>query len=213
MNRQNLLRELSHYAASWASGLATYPHFAAQEEQGIVRTITDYVAAHPRCFERDEHSGHITGSALVVSPDMTQVLLTLHRKLGLWLQLGGHCDGDPEVHRTALREAQEESGLPHLGFLRWEHALTDRAKPSLAGPARPFDLDFHAIPARKQDQAHIHYDIRYLIVGDPRAKLGMTDESNDLRWFTIDDARGVTSERSMHRQFDKLEWLQRQLRT
>jgi 8-oxo-dGTP pyrophosphatase MutT (NUDIX family) len=63
-------------------------------------------------FTRERLEGHFTGSAWLVSGDGLRVLLTHHRKLGRWLQLGGHADGDRDLARVALREAEEESGLP-----------------------------------------------------------------------------------------------------
>jgi len=40
-----------------------------------------------------------------------RVLLTHHKKLGKWLQLGGHSDGNSNMLDVALKEAKEESML------------------------------------------------------------------------------------------------------
>ena len=72
-----------------------------------------------------------------------RVLLAHHRKLGRWLQPGGHSDGDPDTLAVALREAREESGLD-------VQALDDAI----------FDLDLHRIPARDREPAHLHFDVR-----------------------------------------------------
>ena len=90
-----------------------------------------FLATHGDAFERTLAIGHFTGSAWLVSGDGARVLLTHHRKLGRWLQLGGHADGDTDLRRVALREAEEESGL---------HGL--------AVESGIFDLDRHRIPAR-----------------------------------------------------------------
>ena len=74
----------------------------------------DFVRAHPDCLARTCAPGHLTGSAWIVSPDRRRTLLTHHRKLGKWLQLGGHADGDADLLAVALREAREESGLRGL---------------------------------------------------------------------------------------------------
>src|ERR1700677_4465159 len=83
------------------------------ESAALAQTIA-FVEAHADCLLRSCAPGHLTGSAWVVSPDRSRTLLTLHRKLGKWLQLGGHADGDPDLLGVALREAREESGLARL---------------------------------------------------------------------------------------------------
>jgi hypothetical protein len=107
-----------------------------------------------------------------------------------------------------MTEALEESGLSNLSFLGYEWDLFQQ---QLERPL-PFDLDSHVIPANSRDNAHIHYDVRYLVAADQERKPVVSDESHDVRWFTIADAREVTNERSMHRQFDKIEWLKAKLR-
>ena len=98
--------------------------------------VRQFVRVHPDCFERSCREGHITASAWIVSADHRAALLTHHRKLDRWLQLGGHCDGEADVAAVALREAREESGLVDLRF-------------AYAGDAPvPVDLDVHPIPPR-----------------------------------------------------------------
>ncbi len=207
MHRQSLLTLLDVYERTWIEGAgAARPHAArdAAEERAIVAEFRRFVREEHECFERHLAVGHVTGSALVVSPGLDNVLLTLHAKLGKWLQLGGHADGEAEVHDVARREVQEESGLGDLDFLAYEPAL-GATRPG--GAPLPFDFDRHAIPPRKSDPEHYHYDVRYLVVADPHEPLAITDESTDLRWFPLAEARALTEERSMIRQFDKLAWL------
>ena len=116
------------------------------EEQTEVEKFRELLTEEPRCFERDCWRGHITGSAWLVNGAGTHVLLTHHRKLKMWLQLGGHSDGDPDTAAVALREAREESGL---GVRLLSKAL--------------FDVDVHLIPARKEDPEHHHYDVRFVM--------------------------------------------------
>ncbi len=145
--------------------------------------------------------GHFTGSALVANPTLDRVLLTHHRKLDRWLQLGGHADGDGDLARVAAREAAEESGLCELVFLAHPFLLAD------GGAPLPFDVDVHEIPARGTDPPHLHYDVRYVMIGRDDTPLVVSDESHDVRWFSLSDARAVTDEESMHRQFDRIVWL------
>jgi 8-oxo-dGTP pyrophosphatase MutT (NUDIX family) len=137
----------------------------------IVARVAGFVLAHADCFERSSREGHITASAWILSPDHASVLLTHHRKLDRWLQLGGHCDGERDPRDVALREAREESGLERFHFL-----------PDPADPL-PLDLDIHAIPAHGSDPEHLHLDVRFLLVAEPGQALRTSDESIALKWF------------------------------
>ena len=117
--------------------------------------------------------------------------------------MGGHADNDPHPESTAEREAYEESGLETLSFLDYWSPL---GLQTMREPL-PFDLDIHEIPERKTKPAHLHFDLRYLMVADEDAKLCKNHESNDLRWFTMSDAYEITTEISMKRQFDKLSFV------
>lgn len=119
-------------------------------------------------FERTRPDGHFTASCWLVSADGQRVLLTHHRKLGRWLQLGGHADGDNDLPRVALREAQEESGLVDL-----------RLEPEI------FDIDAHLIPARGGDRAHVHWDVRFVVHCRGSADFQVSAESLDLAWVTV----------------------------
>lgn len=146
-----------------------------------------FVEAEETCLWRTCLPGHLTGSAWIVSPDRSRVLLTHHRKLGKWLQLGGHADGDPDLLSVALREAREESGLTRLRPLS----------------AEPFDVDRHWIPERKSEPAHWHYDLRFLIEADPNEPLIVSHESKDLAWVEIARVAALNSEESMQRMVRK----------
>jgi 8-oxo-dGTP pyrophosphatase MutT (NUDIX family) len=131
---------------------------------------------------------------MVVSYGCDQVLLTHHKKLGRWLQLGGHSDGHPLTWEVALREAYEESGL---GFLK----LYGSPQPTVY---LPFDVDAHRIPARGAEAAHIHYDLRYVVFGDSSAPLTITSESHDLRWVSMDEVALLSDEPSLLRMVHKV---------
>lgn len=134
-------------------------------------------------FQRWHPPGHFTGSAWLVSADGRRVLLTHHRKLNRWLQLGGHADGDADLAAVALREAQEESGLSRL---RVESEI--------------FDLDRHRIPARGDQPEHWHYDVRYVVVAGVDERFTVSDESHALAWRNIEDlSRDAEMDESMRR--------------
>jgi 8-oxo-dGTP pyrophosphatase MutT (NUDIX family) len=143
----------------------------------------------PACFERTCFPGHFTGSALVVSADGSRALLHHHRFLDRWLQFGGHCDGDEDIVRVAVREAQEESGIAGL----------------IVASRNPFDLDIHAIPAnpKRNEPAHEHFDVRYMLIAPEGAKFTVSDESHELRWFTPDEMLELPIDAGMVRLVEK----------
>ena len=116
-------------------------------DEGTISRFRVFLERHdPFC--RSDPDGHVTASAVVVRPG-TEFLLVFHRKLGRWLQPGGHVEaGDVTVFDTAVREAREETGI------------SDFAAP--LGDAI-LDLDVHAIPAFGEDPSHFHYDVRFLL--------------------------------------------------
>jgi 8-oxo-dGTP pyrophosphatase MutT (NUDIX family) len=158
----------------------------APEALALGETIA-FVETHPDCLLRSCAPGHLTGSAWIVSPDRRRTLLTLHSKLGKWLQLGGHADGDPDLLAVALREAREESGLSRL---------------SVADP-RIFDVDRHWIPGRGGEPGHWHHDIRFMLEAEPSEPLAATIESRELSWVDVAAVSALNPEESMARMVRK----------
>lgn len=173
----SVLRDaLADYVRRWPNEAGTVSHFAALLEEATAG------------FERVRLAGHFTGSAWLVDRSGRRVLLTHHRKLQRWLQLGGHADGDCDLARVALREAEEESGL---GGLTVEREL--------------FDLDRHWIPERAGVPGHWHYDVRYVVHAGESETFVVSEESLDLAWrgieALIDDAQADESMRRMARKW------------
>ncbi|MCX4691133.1 NUDIX hydrolase [Streptomyces sp. NBC_01408] len=144
------------------------------EDQPELRDLyLDHLTAHPDGVYKPCQAGHITGSALVIDPERERVLLTLHKKLGMWLQMGGHCEpGDATLAEAALREAVEESGI---------------ASGLTLVPGGPVRLDRHPIPA----PCNWHLDVQYAVLAPAGAVAEISEESLDLRWFPYAEVAAV----------------------
>ena len=140
-------------------------HEASRQE------ILAFIDAHPDALYRTCLEGHLTGSAAVIDPATRQVLLLFHAKVQRWLQPGGHADGDGNLARVALREAEEETGISGLRVLT---------------PA--IDLDVHVFHnAKVVEPDHLHLDVRHLVVAPAGAVPSGNEESEGLRWFGADE--------------------------
>jgi 8-oxo-dGTP pyrophosphatase MutT (NUDIX family) len=176
MNRIDLVNSLRGYQTSF------------KEEKEFVNRFLSLLLDIP-CFERTHLPGHITGSAWIVDASRTHVLLVHHAKLNKWVQPGGHADGDENILRVALKEAEEETGLKEFNIIN---------------PTKPFDVDIHLIPKRTDFPEHFHYDVRFLLEADPKAMIHVSEESHDVKWIKLDDLEKYNQERSVLRMKEKL---------
>lgn len=180
----NLVEILSRHATS-----------ETREEADRVRMI-EFARTHTDPFDRSIQEGHFTGSGLVIAGDGSAVLLLHHIKLHRWLQPGGHGEpGETRGENIASREVAEETGL------------TPKLHPTAP---RPFDVDIHTIPARKQDAQHEHLDLRYLFVADPAEPLRaeapegpVTPAGPALCWFKVDEALAMDLDPGLKRMIRK----------
>ncbi|HEY8326846.1 MAG TPA: NUDIX hydrolase [Rhodanobacter sp.] len=164
-----------------------------QGEAATAAQFETFLHTHANAFERSNAAGHFTGSCWLVSADGARVLLMHHRKLDRWLQPGGHADGDTDLARVALREAQEETGVAGL---RIEGGI--------------FDIDRHRIPERGGEPEHWHYDVRYVVRAGTDERFTVNQESRALTWRAVTDvADDASLDASLRRMARK--WLGRSL--
>ncbi len=153
---------LHHDATSVIAGLVDV-------DRSLQQAFLGFLAARPDAMWRSSAAGHLTGSAVVLDPARRLVLLTLHPRAGMWMQLGGHCEtGDHTMLDVAAREAREESGIGALSF----------------DPV-PLDLDVHPITCSLGVPTR-HYDVRYLALAPQGADPRRSAESLELEWFAWD---------------------------
>lgn len=180
MHREALLGQLDDYRRRYPT------------EKALVERYARFVREHSDCFMRSCLRGHVTASAWIVCPRTDRFLLTHHRKLDRWLQLGGHADGDSDVQQVALREAREESGLETLDPCAAEDGSV------------LLDLDIHRIPARRSEPEHEHFDARFLLLADSSEPLQLSEESHDLRWNSKGpEVEALLEEESLQRMMRK----------
>ncbi|MBI4935659.1 MAG: GNAT family N-acetyltransferase [Actinobacteria bacterium] len=137
----------------------------ARERQAIADFLRLYDGLSEP-FSETADRVHVTGSAIVVTTDRRRVLLHKHKRLGLWLQPGGHIDAGELPWEGSLREAREETGLPA----------------SLVLGADPLPTLVH-VDVHPGPRKHTHLDLRYLVEAphvDPAPPEG---ESQEVEWF------------------------------
>lgn len=165
------------------------------DEAAMLSKTRRFVLENERCFDRDLAPGHVSGSAWIVNPRRSRVFLLHHRKLGIWLQPGGHADGNHDIVEVALNEAAEESG-------------SDRDAPRLLCDGI-FDVDVHLVHETAREPAHWHYDVRFLVEMDDRLHLPGNDESHAVAWVPLHQVLRLNNMRSMYRMVQKTRARQR----
>ena len=129
-----------------------------------------HLEQHPDGLRRSCPGAHVTAGAVILSADHEHVLLTLHAKARRWFHMGGHCeDADRTLAGAALREAEEESGVPGLVL-----------------DPDPVHLDRHAVPFCGDHGSVDHLDVRFVAVAPAGAEHAVSDESLDVRWWPVD---------------------------
>lgn len=153
------------------SVISTLSHWSAPDpdQDALREAVLGFVLAREDACQRSCFPGHVTSSVAVLDHTGTQVLLTLHPRIGRWVQLGGHCESsDADILAAALREGVEESGIPDL-----------RVHPELAA------IHVHALTCSLGVPTR-HLDLQFLASAPADAEIAISDESLDLRWWPID---------------------------
>ncbi len=177
MHREQLLRALDGY---WTPFL---------EEAAMVERTRRFIKHHKDCFDRKLRPGHVTASAWVLNPTRSHVLLLHHKKLDMWLQPGGHADGDPDVLSVMIKEVEEETGVSrdHIRLVN----------------GNVFDVDVHVVYQTDNDPRHVHFDIRFLVEMDDDVPIPGNEESHAVRWVPVRQVLAYNNMRSIYRMLEK----------
>ncbi len=132
--------------------------------------------------------GHICASAWILNHDGTEALLFHHKKLDLWIQIGGHIEeGDADFFAAALREIREETGLTDITFEK-----------------EIFDIDIHVYPPKGDEPEHLHYDLRILVRANEGAQVMVQqEEGNGLAWVSLAQVKTMNTDSSVLRMVEK----------
>ena len=166
MSAQSLRASAQRLLSSWSAPDAP--------QDALRQTYLAFLDDTPDACLRSSAIGHLTGSVVVFDASLSYVLLTLHPRVGRWLQLGGHCEeSDEAIRDVAVREGWEESGIPDL---RVTHA--------------PVRLDTHPITCSLGVPTH-HLDVQFAAMAAPTPdgrlpEVTLSDESTDLAWWPVD---------------------------
>lgn len=181
-NKDALIRALENYTP------------VDDNEKSMARRTLDFLRACDKAgknaFCRTTLEGHITASAFVIDEEARECLLLHHAKLNIWVQPGGHCDGDDNIIAAAVREVEEETGLKNV-----------KADPGI------FNVDAHNIPARGHEPTHVHYDICFLVRTGKNEKTALSDESHDMRWIPFSAVASISDNASILRMVRKMQTL------
>jgi 8-oxo-dGTP pyrophosphatase MutT (NUDIX family) len=149
------------------------------DDQDSLQVLQKQVSMDEKLNAPANYAGHVTGAAVVLSPDRTKILLVHHGVLQRWLQPGGHWEPDEDTPlQAAQREAEEEAGVSIAHYLPID----------ADNPLVPIEISVHLIPERpaRSQPAHYHHDFRYVFVAANEDLNRQVEEVNDVGWFAFD---------------------------
>lgn len=166
INRSSIARIFSQYVAH-------YP-----DEAGYLQSLETFIDGNSQLISRKNFNGHITASGIVLSPDLSAMLMIKHNIIQKYFQPGGHVElSDESIIDANRREIAEETGINNLDIIQIDSKNADT----------PFDIDIHLIPAnpKKNEKAHFHHDFRYLFIANETTLTPHNDEVSDCLWVPI----------------------------
>lgn len=164
-----------------------------EQEENDKQLMLKYIDTFEDVLTRENKMCHFTASNWIVNKERTKVLMIYHNIYKSWAWTGGHADGDSNLLKVALKEAQEETGLENLKLLIGEiYGL------------QILTVDSH-IKKGKFVPSHLHLDCCFLLEADENEPLKIKeDENSGVKWIDIDKAIEITKEEKMKPIYKKL---------
>lgn len=157
-------------------------------ERVHIEQLRQFLKESDNAYDRSNLLGHVVADAWIVNPQRTHVVLVEHALGKLWMAPGGHCDGNPDVLATAIREAEEETGLTNLVTL-------------LSGNI--FDVNVGTVPTREKkwsiEPPHLHFDICFAFEAPNNTQLTISHESDNLAWVEISEMKNLATQPTHYR--------------
>lgn len=155
--------------------------------------ILGYIDSFPEnVLLRDNKIAHLTSSGVIVNRERTKMLMIHHNIYNTWTWTGGHCDGEEDLLKLALREANEETGL---------HSCVPLGG---IGSIDILIVQSH-IKRGKYVNAHLHLNVAYVFEADEHEALILNeDETSGLKWVPIEEVRQHSGEEEIIYVYDKL---------
>ena len=164
-------------------GLINYQPYNVQEASDR-KTIINFLDRYDDAFYRDNQLAHMTASAWVVNKNRDKVLMAYHRIYDSWSWLGGHCDGEEDCLKVAMKEVKEEAGVSSVLPLS-ENIFS----------LEVLSVDSH-IRRGEYVPTHLHLNVTYLLQADENEELFIkADENSGVAWFSLDEAVKSSSEK------------------
>lgn len=164
-----------------------------EQEQCDKEMMLEYINTFDDVLTRDNKMCHFTASNWIINKERTKVLMIHHNIYNSWTWSGGHADGDDDLLRVALKEANEETGLKNLKVLNDEIYSLE-----------VLTVNGH-VKRGKYVCSHLHLDCCFLIEADEEETLTINeDENSGVKWVKIEEASILTSEEQMRPIFRKL---------
>lgn len=166
-----------------AAQIRDYVPYNVQEEKDK-KTILDFIREHDDAFLRSNQLAHMTASAWVTNPTHDRILMAYHRIYDSWSWLGGHCDGEEDCLKVALKEVKEEAGIRNV-----------RALSEGIFSLEVLSVDSHV---RKGEYVptHLHLNVTYLLEADDSEDVHVKeDENSNVTWFSLDEAVASSNEK------------------
>ena len=154
-----------------------------EQEQKDKEYMLMCIEKEDNIFTRNNLMMHMTGSAWIVNPDRTKVVMAYHKIYDSWAWLGGHADGEENLLKVAIKEAKEESGLKNVRPVS-EEIFSLEVLP----------VNGH-VKKGEYVSSHIHLNLTFLLEADEEENLTIKeDENSGVAWFLLEDALKASKE-------------------